>query len=215
VHSEISLLMAAGPVPGWVSTVFPPYFVMGAAFSGFAVVSMLAVWLRHLMRLDTLVTARHLDMLGILTLATGLMTGYGYFTEVFTAAYAGGTEAQTMWDRFVGPYAWSYWGALLLNFVPIQLLWWRRMRTQPVVLFLVGLSVAIGMWCERYMLLISSLYRDWLESSVALYQPTFWDWSLYAGTLGLFLTCFLLFIRFLPVISSFEVREVIAEKGHA
>ncbi|MEC7930988.1 MAG: NrfD/PsrC family molybdoenzyme membrane anchor subunit [Pseudomonadota bacterium] len=214
VHSEISLLMAAGPVPGWVSTVFPPYFVLGAAFSGFAVVSMLTVWLRAMLRLETLVTQRHLDMLGILLLATGLMTAYGYLAELFTAAWAGGREAETMWDRFVGPYAWSYWGAVILNFAPLQALWWKRVRVAPVALFVIGLSVTIGMWLERYMLLVSSLYRDWLESSVGLFHPSFWDWSLFAGTLGLFLTCFLLFIRFLPVISAFEVREAALEDAH-
>lgn len=211
VHSEISLLMAAGPVPGWTSTVFPPYFVLGAAFSGFAVVSILTVWLRTMLGLEQLVTPRHLNMLGILTLATGLMTAYGYFAEVFTAAYAGGREAETMWDRFTGPYAWSYWGAVVLNFVPLQLLWWRQIRTRPLALFLIGLSVAIGMWFERYMLLVSSLYRDWLESSVNFFHPTFWDWSLFAGTIGLFLTCFLLFVRFLPIISAFEVEEAAEE----
>ena len=214
VHSEISLLLAAGPVPGWNSTVFPPYFVLGAAFSGFAVVSMLTVWLRWMLGLHALVTPRHLNMLGVLLLVTGLMTFYGYLAEAFGAAWAGGKEAGTLTDRFVGPYAWSYWGALLFNFVPLQLLWWRRIRTAPAALFLVGLSATIGMWMERYMLLVSSLYRDWLESSVQLYAPTFWDWSLFAGTIGLFLTCFLLFVRFLPVISAFEVEEQLAEGAH-
>jgi molybdopterin-containing oxidoreductase family membrane subunit len=207
VHSEISLLFAAGPVPGWVSTVFPPYFVMGAAFSGFAVVSMLTVWLRGMLGLHTLVTLRHLNMLGYLLLATGMMTAYGYAAEMFTAAYAGGKEAETLFDRFSGPYAWSYWGAIAFNFLPLQLLWWRRWRQWPITLFLIGLSVTIGMWMERYMLLVSSLYRDWLESSTGYFHPTFWDWGVFAGTIGLFLTLFLLFVRFLPIISAFEVRE--------
>lgn len=211
VHSEISLLFAAGPVPGWVSTVFPPYFVLGAAFSGFAVVSMLTVWLRWMLGLHTLVTPRHLDMLGCLLLATGMMTAYGYAAEMFTAAYAGGKEAETLFDRFGGPYAWSYWGAILFNFLPLQLLWWRRWRVQPLALFLIGSSATVGMWMERYMLLVSSLYRDWLGSSTGYFHPTFWDWSLFAGTIGLFLTLFLLFVRFLPVISAFEVREEAAD----
>ncbi|MBO9602757.1 MAG: polysulfide reductase NrfD [Novosphingobium sp.] len=207
VHSEISLLFAAGPVPGWNSSVFPPYFVMGAAFSGFAVVSMLAVWLRAMLGLKTLVTERHLDMLGILLLATGLLTAYGYLAEAWTAAWAGGRELQTLLDRFAGPYAWSYWGAVLANFGPLQLLWWKRWRTTPLVLFAIGTSAAVGMWCERYMLVVSSLYHDWLESSEGLFHATFWDWSLYAGTIGLFFTLFLLFVRFLPVISVFEIEE--------
>ena len=214
VHSEISLLLAAGPLPGWNSTVFPPYFVLGAAFSGFAVVSMLTVWLRAMLGLKDLVTPRHLDMLGMLTLVTGLLTGYGYAAELFTAAYAGGDEAATMWARFAGPAAWSYWGAVLLNFVPLQALWWRQVRTRPIPLFLIGLCATIGMWMERYMLVVSTLSRGWLESSARAYQPTFWDWSLFVGTLGLFFTLFLLFVRFLPVISAFEIKEAAAEAAH-
>lgn len=214
VHSEISLLFAAGPVPGWVSTVFPPYFVLGAAFSGFAIVAMLTVWLRAMLNLEKLVTPWHLDMLGRMTLATGMMTAYGYASEIFTAAYAGGRELETAMDRFHGPYAWSYWGAVILNFGPLQALWWKPVRTCPPALFLIGLSAAIGMWLERYMLLMSSLYRDWLESSEGLFRATFWDWSLFAGTIGLFLTLFLLFIRFLPVISAFEIKEARSGGGH-
>jgi molybdopterin-containing oxidoreductase family membrane subunit len=214
VHSEISLLLAAGPLPGWNSTIFPPYFVLGAAFSGFAVVSMLTVWLRAMLGLHRLVTPRHLDMLGILTLTTGLMTAYGYVMELFTAFYAGGREEAVLWERLSGPYAWSYWGAVILNFVPLQLLWWRRVRTMPLLLFLVGLCATLGMWMERFMLLVTSLYKGWLPSSVVHYAPTFWDWSLFAGSIGLFLTCFLLFIRFLPIISAFEVEEQQVEHAH-
>ena len=211
VHSEISLLLAAGPVPGWTMSVFPPYFVLGAAFSGFAVVSMLTVWLRAMLGLQGLVTERHLNMLGILTLATGLMTGYGYVAEVLTSAWAGSYELQTLVDRFTGPYAWSFWGAVFFNFGPLQLLWWKRIRTSPIPLFVIATCAAVGMWFERYMLVVSSLYRDWLESSEGLFHATFWDWSVYAGTLGLFLTLFLLFIRFLPVLSAFEVEEAASE----
>jgi molybdopterin-containing oxidoreductase family membrane subunit len=213
VHSEISMLFAAGPVPGWNSTIFPPYFVLGAAFSGFAVVTMIAVVLRHMLGFEGLVTARHLDMLGCLTLACGMMTAFGYFAEVFTALYAGGREYETLLDRLSGPYAWSFWGAVILNFLPLQLLWWRRIRRAPIPSFLIGLSIAVGMWMERYMLLVSTLYRDWLESSVELFHPTFWDWSLYAGLIGFFLTAFLLFVRFMPVISVFEIRERAVEKA--
>ncbi len=211
VHSEISLLFAAGPVPGWHSTIFPPYFVMGAAFSGFAVVSMLTVWLRAMLGLQVLVTQKHLDMLGRLLLATGMMTAYGYFAEAFTAAWAGGKQLADLNDRFSGPEAWSYWGAVVLNFVPLQLLWLRRVRTRPALLFLIGLSATIGMWLERYMLVVTSLEHDWLESSAHRYVPTFWDWSLFAGTIGVFLSAFLLFVRFLPVISAFEIEE--ADRG--
>lgn len=207
VHSEISMLFAAGPVPGWNSSVFPPYFVLGAAFSGFAVVTMIAVVLRHMLKLEDLVTERHLDLLGRMLLATGLMTGYGYVMEVFNALYAGGYELETLRDRYAGPYAWSFWGAILFNFVPLQLLWRRRFRVNPAAAFLISLAVAIGMWAERYMLLVTSLYRDWLDSSVNLFHASFWDWALYAGFIGLFLCALLLFVRFLPVISAFEIKE--------
>ncbi|MET4701384.1 Ni/Fe-hydrogenase subunit HybB-like protein [Constrictibacter sp. MBR-5] len=212
VHSEISLLFAAGPIPGWHSAVFPSYFVLGAAFSGFAVVSMIAVCLRHALGLYDLVTPRHLDLLGKLTLATGLMTAYGYFAEIFDVLYANEhQEVATLYDRFGGDYASSYWGAVIANFVPLQLLWLRSVRRSPAGLFLIGLSVGIGMWFERYMLLVTSLYRDYLVSSWGPYHASFWEWSLYAGMLGVFMVPFLLFVRFLPVISAFEVKEALFE----
>ncbi|MGE0744823.1 MAG: NrfD/PsrC family molybdoenzyme membrane anchor subunit [Rhodospirillales bacterium] len=213
VHSEISLLFAAGPIPGWNSTVFPPYFVAGAAFSGFAVVSMIAVVLRSALGLEAVVTPRHLDLLGKLFLATGLMTAYGYFAEAFDVLYSGAhQEMATLGDRVSGGYAWSYWGAVLANFVPLQLLWWRAARRHPLALFLVGLSATAGMWLERYMLLVTALYRDYLVSSWGIYHASFWEWALFAGMLGVFLTPFLLFVRFLPVISAFEVREAAFEE---
>jgi Ni/Fe-hydrogenase subunit HybB-like protein len=213
VHSEISLLFAAGPIPGWTSTVFPPYFVLGAAFSGFAVVSMIAVVLRYALALRNLVTPRHLDLLAKLLLVTGLMTAYGYWAEIFDTLYSGEhRELATLIDRLVGPNAWSYWGAVIANFVPLQLLWWRSVRINPFLLFLISLSVSIGMWFERYMLLVTTLYRDYLVSSWHSYFPSMWDWLLYAGMLGVFLTLFLLFVRFLPVISAFEIKEAMFEE---
>ncbi|MGE0717104.1 MAG: NrfD/PsrC family molybdoenzyme membrane anchor subunit [Alphaproteobacteria bacterium] len=213
VHSEISLLFAAGPVPGWASTVFPPYFVLGAAFSGFAVVAMIAVVLRHALSLRNLVRERHLDLLGKFLLATGLMTAYGYWAEVYFALYSGeAREIATLADRMAGDYAWSYWGAVAANFLPLQLLWWRRVRTNAPLLFAIGLSVTAGMWFERFMLLATALHRDWLVSSWGDYLPSFWEWALFIGMLGVFLVPFLLFVRFLPVISAFEVKEAMAEE---
>ncbi|MBE7185713.1 MAG: polysulfide reductase NrfD [Methylobacterium mesophilicum] len=209
VHSEISLLFAAGPIPGWTSTVFPPYFVLGAAFSGFAVVSMIAITLRHAFRLEDLVTERHLDLLGQLLLACGLMTAFGYFAEIFDALYSGDSQdLNTLFDRLSGQYAWSYWGAVLCNFVPLQLLWWKRLRTAPLALFAVGAFVTVGMWLERYMLLVTTLYRDYLVSSYGEYHASFWEWSLFAGMIGgVFFMPFLLFVRFLPMMSAFELKE--------
>ncbi|TWB12436.1 quinol:cytochrome c oxidoreductase quinone-binding subunit 1 [Nitrospirillum amazonense] len=222
VHSEISLLLAAGPVPGWNSTVFPPYFVLGAAFSGFAVVSMIAVVLRKALGLEDLVRPLHLDMLGRLLLATGLMTAYGYAAEVFDTLYAAEpADLSLLADRLTGPFAWSYWGAVIGNFLPLQLLWWRGVRRHPLALFLIGFSAMVGMWCERFMLLATTLHHSWLASSWRPYTPSFWEVSLFVGMLGVFLVPFLLFIRFLPVISAFEVKEALFEEsgekgaGHA
>jgi Ni/Fe-hydrogenase subunit HybB-like protein len=207
VHSEVSLLLAAGPISGWSSTVFPPYFVLGAAFSGFAVVSMIAVVLRHALGLQDLVTERHLDLLGKLTLVTGLMTAYGYFAEVFNALYSGEPrELETLRNRLLGDDAWSYWGALACNFAPLQLLWIGRFRRNPVSLFAIGFLVAVGMWFERYMLLVTTLAHHGLISSWGRYSPSFWEWSLYAGSIGLFLTAFMLFVRVLPIISASELK---------
>jgi molybdopterin-containing oxidoreductase family membrane subunit len=212
VHSEISLILASGPIPGWTSTVFPPYFVLGAAFSGFAVVSMIAVVLRHALRLQDLVTEKHLDLLGKLTLLCGLMTAYGYFAEAFTALWSGEpTELEVLRNRLSGPMAWSYWGALICNFVPLQWLWLRRVRRAPVPLFVISFFVVIGMWCERYMLVVTTLARHGLPSSFGRFSPSFWEWSIYAGSLGLFLTLFLLFVRALPIISASELKAEAVE----
>jgi molybdopterin-containing oxidoreductase family membrane subunit len=218
VHSEISLLFAAAPVVGWNSTVFPPYFVLGAAFSGFAVVSMIAVVLRRALRLQALVTERHLDLLGQLTLLTGLMTAFGYFAEAFTALYSGDPrELALLHDRVVGPMAWSYWGALVGNFVPLQLLWFKAARRSPPALFAVSACAVAGMWFERFMLIVTTLYRPGQTSSWQGYTPSFWEWSLFVGSIGLFLTLFLLFVRLLPVASGSELKSElkVTEPGHA
>lgn len=213
VHSEVSMLFAAAPIPGWNVTVFPPYFVLGAAFSGFAVVSILAIPLRRAFDLDHIITPRHLDMLGRMLLVTGLLTAYGYVADTFAALYSGEAhELQTLQDRLTGGIAWSYWLAVIANFGPLQLLWWRRVRQSPVLLFAVSAFVVVGMWAERYMLLVSGLYRDYLVSSWGEYAPSLWEWTLFAGTIGLFLTPFLLFVRFLPMVSAFEVSASLYEE---
>ena len=162
--------------------------MLGAAFSGFAMVAMIAIVMRHAFQLKHLVTDRHMDVLAKVLLASGLMTAYGYVFEVFDAFYSGDVhEIATVHDRFFGPYAWSYWGAVVLNFVPLQLLWLRSVRRSPVLLFLIGTSVVVGMWLERYMILVTSLYKDFLPSSFGMYHAAFWDWSTYIGMIGLFL----------------------------
>jgi molybdopterin-containing oxidoreductase family membrane subunit len=213
VHSEVSLLFGASILPGWHSTVFPPYFVMGAAFSGFAVVAMIAIVLRSALRLKNLVTLRHLELLGIMVLAIGFMTAYGYVSEVFFAFYGGEPdELQALMNQWTGPLAWSYWGAVVFNFVPLQLLWFRSVRRNPVSLFLISLSVTVGMWFERFMIVTTGLQHEPLGSAWGLYAPSKWEWMTFAGTVGLFLTLLFLFVRFLPVISAFEVKEVLHEE---
>jgi molybdopterin-containing oxidoreductase family membrane subunit len=213
VHSEVSLLFASGQIPGWHSTIFPPYFVLGAAFSGFAMVAMIAIVMRHTFQLGHIVTERHLDVLAKVTLAMGMMTAYGYVFEVFDGYYSGELrEIATIHDRFFGYYSWAYWGAVFCNFVPLQGLWLRSVRRSPVLLFLISTSVVVGMWLERYMILVTSLYKDFLPSSFGYYHASFWDWSTYIGMLGLFMTPFLLFVRFLPSISIFEDKEVLARE---
>lgn len=212
VHSGVAMLYAASHVPGWHTTIFPPFFVIGAMFSGFAVVAMIAVVLRHAFRLENVVTERHLDILGMVLLASGLATAYGYLMEAFSAWYAGGFERATLEDRLVGRYAWSYWAAIACNVLAIQALWFRPVRRNPWALFAVSLIVAVGMWIERYMLQVTALYRDFLPSAWGFFAPTFWSLALFLGTIGLFLFLFMLFIRFLPVISIFEVEEVLSSR---
>ncbi len=211
VHSEVSLLFAASQIPGWHSTIFPPYFVLGAAFSGFAVVAMIAIAIRSLFNLHNLVTDDHLDLLGKVLLACGLMTAYGYVFEIFDALYSGDPhDIQTLKDRLFGVYWWSYWGAIVFNFVFLQLLWWRPARRAAWAL--------VSHFAQRRDRHVARALHDpghqrsteisWCLPG-ALYQATFWDWSTYFGTLGLFLVPFLLVIRVFPVISIFETKEVL------
>ena len=213
VTTSYAMLFAGGPLHGWNSTIYPAYFLVGAVFSGFAVVSVLAVGLRSLLGFGDLIQPATLDKLGQMLLATGLMTSFGYLAEAYTDLYAGGYELSGLQDRWTGPYAWAYWGAVLLNFGPLQLLWSPAMRTTPLVLAAVGVSAAAGMWLERYMIVITGLYRDWLTSSTGLFHASFWDWAMFAGFIGFFVTAFLLFTRFLPVISAFEVKEQASPDG--
>lgn len=210
VYWGVGGLFAGGPVPGWHSTLFPVYFLIGAIFSGFALVGVIAAALRGPFGLRHLITEKHLNYLGLLTLATGFMTLYGYVFDAFGAWYAPSEfEWQTLMDRWTGTYAGTYWAAVALNFLPLQLLWFPALRRNPAIQAGVGLCILVGMWFERYMLVVAGLYRDWLESSVGQYEATFWDWSLFAGLVGFFLFAFLLFIRFIPMISAFEIKELI------
>lgn len=213
VSSEYTFLFAAGSLPGWHSTIGPPYYVMGAVFSGFAIVAVISVALRWLLRVEDLVTLDHLDLLAKVLLATGLMTAYGYVFEVFDAYYSGeAAEIRKMVERVSGLYAPLYWGAVLCNFGPLQLLWFRTVRRNIAALAGIGASAVVGMWLERFIIVQGTLYRDVLPSSFHDYVPTFWDWSTFAGSVGVFLTLFLLLVRVFPMISIFEEKEVLARE---
>lgn len=212
VHSIVSLDFAAGIVPGWHATIFPPYFVAGAIYSGFAMVLTIAIPLRAAYGLQDLVTVRHLDNMAKVMLASGLVVAYGYLTESFLAWYSGNLfERAMMHNRALGAYGWCYWLLIACNIAIPQLLWFRRARTNVAVLFALSLVINVGMWLERFVIVVVSLSHDFLPSSWGLYVPTFWDWATFVGTIGLFAALLFLFIRLLPMISIFEMRELVEE----
>ncbi|EIK94793.1 polysulfide reductase NrfD [Pseudomonas sp. M47T1] len=213
VSSGYSFLLTMGSQAGWHSTVFPPYFVAGAVFSGFAMVTLIAIGLRWLLCIEVLITPRHLDMLGRLVLATGWLTAYGYLTDLFMPFYSGQPhEVEVLMARLAGPAAWSYWLAIVCNVVVLQALWVRRVRQSPWGLGSVALLVLIGMWAERYMLLIPPQTRDGLVSAWGGYAPTRWDWMLFVGSFGVFLVPFSLFLRTVPMVSAFEVKQALHQE---
>jgi len=213
VHSIVSFDFAVSQLPGWHTTIFPPYFVAGAIYSGFAMVLTLAIPMRARYGLKDFITMRHINNMSKVMLATGLIVGYGYGTEAFMAWYSGNTyEWGMFYNRMFGPYGWSYWLLILCNIVIPQLLWSRKIRQNVVILFVISIVINIGMWLERFVIIVTSLARDFLPSSWEMYAPTLWDFGMYTGTLGLFFTLFFLFIRFLPVISIAEMQELLHEE---
>jgi Ni/Fe-hydrogenase subunit HybB-like protein len=210
VHTVVSFDFSAGIVPGWHATIFPPYFVAGAIYAGFAMVLTLAIPLRKAYGLEDFITLRHIENMAKVMLATSLIVAYGYSMEAFMAWYSGNTyERFMMWNRMFGPYGWSYWLLIFCNVFVINTLWIKKLRTNTVYLFVVSLIVGVGMWLERFVIIVTSLHRDFLPSSWGSYRGTPWDYSMFFGTIGLFLTLFFLFIRFLPTISIFEMRTLV------
>ena len=210
VHTVVSFDFAVAILPGWHSTVFPPYFVAGAIYSGFAMVLILAIPLRSIYGLQDFVTARHLNNCAKLMLASGMVLSYGYFIEGVMAVYSGDKyELGVQHNRWVGSASHVYWAVILLNVVIPQSLWSARVRYNPFLLFLVSVGVLIGMWIERWVIVIGSLQRGFLPSSWGLFHATFWDYAFLFGSVGLFFTLFCLFIRFLPMISIAELRDLL------
>lgn len=212
VHSVVSTDFATSQIPGWHTTIFPPYFVAGAIFSGFAMVMTLAIIARKIYKLEHIITIKHLENMAKIIMVTGMMVGYAYSTEFFIAWYSGNDyEAFTFLNRAFGQYAWAYWIMITCNVLIPQIFWFEKMRRNVVVLFIISIFVNIGMWFERFVIVVTSLANDFLPSSWDYFSPTIWDISLLVGSFGLFFTLFLLFIRFLPMISIAEVKHVLPQ----
>jgi Ni/Fe-hydrogenase subunit HybB-like protein len=212
VHSVVSFDFAVAVIPGWHSTIFPPYFVAGAIYSGFAMVMTLAIPIRAYYGLEDFITMRHLQNMAKILLATGLIVAYGYLMETFMAWYSGNPFEQYMTlNRMVGPYATYYWALILCNILVPQAIWIGRVRSNVPALFVIAIVVNIGMWLERYIIVVTSLHRDFLPSAWGMYSGTAWDVATFVGSIGLFLALLFLFLRLLPMISIFEMRELVSE----
>jgi Ni/Fe-hydrogenase subunit HybB-like protein len=210
VHTVVSFDFTVSIIPGWHSTIFPPYFVAGAIYAGFAMVLTLAIPLRVLYPLRDLITMRHIQNMAKLMLATGLIVAYSYVIEAFMSWYSASKfESFMLINRATGPYGILYWALIATNLVIPQALWSRRVRNSTVAIFVIALCVNVGMWLERFIIVVTSLHRDFLPSSWGMYYPTIWDWATYAGTLGLFVMLFFVFVRLLPMISIFEMKQVL------
>jgi Ni/Fe-hydrogenase subunit HybB-like protein len=207
VHSVVSFDFATSVIPGWHTTVFPPYFVAGAIFSGFAMVLTIAIPLRTAFGLRDFITDQHLDNMAKVMLASGLVVAYGYLMEIFIAWYSGdGFEWFMVMNRLFGPYQWCYVALWVCNIFIPQLLWSKWIRSNVAALFVLSLIINVGMWLERFIIVVVSLHRDFLPSSWGMFYPTFWDWTTFIGSIGLFAALLFLFVRLLPVISIFEMQ---------
>jgi Ni/Fe-hydrogenase subunit HybB-like protein len=212
VHTIVSFDFAVSVIPGWHATIFPPYFVAGAIYAGFAMVLLLTIPLRKFYGLEDFITGRHIRNMSKIMLATGLIVAYGYMMETFIGWYSGNAYDQYLiFNRFKGPYMWLYWALIFCNVAAPQFLWSRRMRHNNTIIWIVSFIVSIGMWLERFIIIPVSLHRDFLPSSWGMYAPTTWDWSMFIGTIGLFFALLFLFIRFLPMISIFEMRTILPQ----
>jgi len=212
VHTIVSFDFAVSVLPGWHATIFPPYFVAGAIYSGFAMVMTLAIPLRQFYGLEDFITMRHIHNMTKVMLVTGMIVAYGYANEAFFSWYSANPyEAYMMTNRMTGPYAVFYWSLIAINAAMIQLFWFRRVRNNIPLLFVLSLLVNVGMWLERFIIIVTSLHRDFLPSSWDIYTPTRWDFAMFAGTIGLFLSLFFLFIRFLPALAMFEMRTIVPQ----
>jgi len=212
VHTIVSFDFAVSQIPGWHATFFPPYFVAGAVYAGFAMVLTLAIPARKFFKLEDFITMRHLENMGKVMLATGLIVFYAYVIEAFFAFYSGNVFEKYMWiNRTTGPYRHMYYMLIVCNGLAPQLMWIRRFRTSSVMLFITAMFVNVGMWLERFVIIPTSLHRDFLPSSWGMYHGTMYDWSMFIGSIGLFFFLLFLFVRYMPMISIFEMRTLLPE----
>lgn len=216
VHTIVSWDFATAIIPGWHSTIFPPYFVAGAVFSGFAMVLTLMLIARKVIPLEDYFTHRHVEAMCKIVILTGSIVGLSYITEAFIALYSDNPyERFVLMNRALGPYAWAYWITIVCNVISPQLLWFKYIRTNLIIVFLLSIMINIGMWFERFVIIVTSLHRDFLPSSWVMYTPTIIEVLTLIGTFGLFFTAFLLFCRFIPMIAMAEVKGVLTEGHHA
>jgi molybdopterin-containing oxidoreductase family membrane subunit len=214
VHSIVSMDFATSILPGWHTTIFPPYFVAGAIFSGFAMVLTLLIITRKALGLEDFITIEHVESMNKILIATGSIVGLAYITEIFMSWYSGVEyEHYALMNRVTGPYWWAYWIMVICNVGSAQILWIKKLRTNLWFTFFLSIIINIGMWFERFVIIVTSLHRDFLTSSWTMYKPTIVEYGLLIGTLGIFFTAFLLFIRIFPVISIFEVKSILKTEG--
>jgi molybdopterin-containing oxidoreductase family membrane subunit len=210
VHTIVSFDFATSVIPGWHTTIFPPYFVAGAIFSGFAMVLTLMIVTRKVFKLEDYITISHIELMNIVIIVTGSIVGVAYITEFFIAWYSGvEPEFYAFYNRATGPYFWAYWTMMTCNVISPQLFWIKKIRTSIAATFALSIVVNIGMWFERFVIIVTSLHRDYLPSSWAMFYPTWVDVGVYLFTFGLFFTLFLLFAKFFPVINMAEVKAVL------
>lgn len=214
VHTIVSFDFATSVIPGWHTTIFPPYFVSGAIFSGFAMVLTLMIVARKALNLEEYITVNHIESMNKIIILTGSIVGIAYLTEFFMAWYSGVEfESYTFFNRAFGPYAWAYWIMMTCNVITPQLFWFKKLRRNVLFTFIISIFVNIGMWFERFVIVVTSLHRDYLPSSWTMYKPSVVEVGLFVGTLGLFFGLFLLFIRAFPVIAIAEVKGILKSSG--
>lgn len=214
VHTIVSFDFATSVIPGWHTTIFPPYFVAGAIFSGFAMVQTLLIIMRKVCNLEAYITLQHIELMNIIIMVTGSIVGTAYITELFVAYYSGVEyEQYAFLNRATGPYWWAYWSMMTCNVFSPQFMWSKKLRTNIMFTFILSIFVNIGMWFERFVIIVTSLHRDFLPSSWSMFSPTYVDLGVYLGTIGFFFVLFLLYSRTFPVIAQAELKSIVKSSG--